>query len=135
MVVHCELYLCNVNRLDISKKFISYGYLSQQNTVIIFPNCQDRIGRVLNPRPSANEHNALPLSYLIIVITFPLLYQKLFVDKNYKYTFFSRGLPTKSSFNWFWKWCLTCTKVVQRLQPSGEWSCHRSDGDTMSCQQ
>ena len=38
-----------------------YGYL-KQNTVIICVNCQDRSDRGLNPRPSANESSALPLS-------------------------------------------------------------------------
>ena len=29
MVVHCEPYLCNINRLDIKEEGNLYGYLSQ----------------------------------------------------------------------------------------------------------
>ena len=45
---------------------IHYNEMGIKNggTVIIWLNCHDRIGRGLNPRPSANESNALPQSYL-----------------------------------------------------------------------
>ena len=33
VVDYCELYLCNINRLDIPKDIILYGYRSQQNTI------------------------------------------------------------------------------------------------------
>ena len=33
MLVHCELYLCAIKRLDI---FILYGYLNQRNTVSLY---------------------------------------------------------------------------------------------------
>ena len=40
---HCELYLYNIDKLDIPKEMNLNGYLHQQNTVIICLNCQDRI--------------------------------------------------------------------------------------------
>ena len=64
LVVHCELYLCNIIDRLYRKKLIWNGYLSQWNTVIIRLNCKDRNDRELNPRRSANISNALPLSYL-----------------------------------------------------------------------
>ena len=39
-------YLCYIDKKIYRKKFISYGYLSQQNTVIICLNCQDKNGWV-----------------------------------------------------------------------------------------
>ena len=63
MVVHCELYLCNINMLDIPEEVhLIYGYLNQHNTVILCLHCQDRKDPGLNSRPSANESNYLPLS-------------------------------------------------------------------------
>ena len=54
MVVHCELYVCDINRLDIPEAVDLNGYLSQQNTVTIYLNCQDSNVRGLNPRPSTS---------------------------------------------------------------------------------
>ena len=66
MVVHCELYLRSINRLDIPELAIHLIWISQltEYSNYICLNCQDRNNRGLNPRPSANESNHLPLSYL-----------------------------------------------------------------------
>ena len=63
MVVHCELYLCNINRLDVPEE-VHLIWISQSTEDSNFLNCQDMNDRGLNTRPSANESNALPLSYL-----------------------------------------------------------------------
>ena len=61
MVVHGELYLDKINRLDIytgRSIWFSLVWIAQ----LICLSCQDSIGRGLNQRPTAD--NALLLSYL-----------------------------------------------------------------------
>ena len=49
LLIHCELYSCNIDKLDILEM---YGYISQQNTVMLCVNCQGmQISRDLNPQP------------------------------------------------------------------------------------
>ena len=56
MVVHCEFYVCNINRLDIPE-------------IILCLHCQDRYDRGLNPRPSASE--SMRKEATILYIIFP----------------------------------------------------------------
>ena len=59
MLVHCELYLCNINRLDIRKE-VNLIWISQSTEYSNYMSvCQDR-----NTQRSANESKHLPLSYL-----------------------------------------------------------------------
>ena len=58
MVVQCEHYLCNMHKLDILEEGSSYMNISV--ILIVCLNCQDRKGRGLNTRPSADEYNDLP---------------------------------------------------------------------------
>ena len=57
----CELMLCDIYRLDMPDSVhMIWIFQSKKNTAIILLICEDKIGRGLNPRPSAFESNALP---------------------------------------------------------------------------
>ena len=64
MVVHCELYLCNINSIDILVEIhlIWISHSTEYSNYMSY--CQYRNDLGLNPQPSSNESNALPLSYL-----------------------------------------------------------------------
>ena len=62
MVVYCELYLCNINRLNVPEE------VHQQSAVIICLKCQDRIDRGLNPRRSNISVSNIHINGCVIVI-------------------------------------------------------------------
>ena len=62
IVVHCELYLCNINRLDVPEED-HLIWISQSTEYSNDMSLKDRNDRGLNTRPYNNGSNTLPLSY------------------------------------------------------------------------
>ena len=83
MLVHCEPYLCNINRLENQKK-LSYMD-SLQNTVIIYCSCQDSVARFEH---MTFHFSALPNVLWIIEAIVDLYYSKEFEFSEIEWIFF-----------------------------------------------